>query len=546
MTAGLPSELVVVDEAMRAALLVAGRADEWPASVRADVLGWVGRQRDVLAAVEGRVLTAERDAGTWGLRGDRDLAGFVGRTSRSGRGAGLAAVGQAGTLAAMPVVAEALVDGPVTVTHVAQITRATAGSPVLAAELASPAGQAELVALAGRLDGGEFGRALAQLSASLDPASRQRAHDEQRANRSFAWTHTPSGTLLKGRLDSVAGHTLAKAIDALCPRPAVDDDRSREMRQADALLAFVERAAADKTTTPGAVAPVQAILTLSQATWTALRAARGPARQPGRSAGADQAVTAERADDTEGPRDRRTVAGTGPSAPVPGSALDVIGRLRAVPAVTDETGQAWPASEIARALCDCALTRAVTGTPDVELNLGRESRAFTRRHWLALYAAGITGCQIPSCGMPLAYCQLHHIAWWQRDGGQTNQANCAAYCSYHHHQIHRLGIVVTRRANGTLEHRHPDGRSYGASTGRPADDDIGRLPAVVLHEPVPHQHFHVPIEHENAKTDALDHQIAEGLLHRVAHRLDRSASSASFIRRIESSAISMTRCARNV
>jgi hypothetical protein len=71
--------------------------------------------------------------------------------------------------------------------------------------------------------------------------------------------------------------------------------------------------------------------------------------------------------------------------------------------------------------------------------------------------------------MPLAYCQLHHIAWWQRDNGATNQANCAAYCSYHHHQIHRLGIVITRRADGTLEHRHPDGRIYGGMSAAPPD-----------------------------------------------------------------------------
>ena len=463
---GLPSELVAVDEALRAALQVAGRADEWRAAVRADVLAWVGRQRDVLAAVEAKVLTAERNAGTWGLRGDRDLAGFVGRTSRAGRGAGVAAVGQAGTLAAMPVVAEALVEGPVTVTHVAQITRATAASPLLAAELVSPEGQAQLVQLAARLDGGEFGKALAQLSASLDPAGRQRVHDEQRANRSFAWTHTPSGTLVKGRLDSVAGHRLAKAIDALCPRPTLDDDRSREMRQADALLALVERAAADKTTTPGALAPVQAILTLTQDTWTALRASHDQRAERSAPGTGTSTSTAERSG----------------AVSMLGSAVDVIGRLRGVPAVTDETGQSWPASEVARALCDCALTRAVLGKRDAELNLGRESRAFKRQHWLALDAAGITGCQIPGCGMPLAYCQLHHITWWQRDGGLTNQTNCAAYCSFHHHEIHRLGIQITRHADGTLQHHHPDGRVYGGATGRAPDDDDHAGP---LHEPPP-------------------------------------------------------------
>ncbi len=453
----LPAECATADAALRAVLDVAGEADAWDGATRQAFLVWSAKHRDLVAVVEGKVLTAERDAGTWSLRGDRDLAGFVGRAARGGRGAGMAAVGQAGTLAAMPVVAEALVDGPVTSTHVQQITRAAAGSPLLAAELASPEGQAQLVELAGRLDGGEFGKALAQLSASLDPASRQRAHDEQRANRSFAWTHTPAGTLIKGRLDSVAGHKLAKAIDALCPRPTLDDDRSREARQADALIALVERAAADRTTTPGALAPVQAIVTFTQNTWTALRAARPAAH---RAAGTDETGSVD--------------AGTA-ATPTPGSTLDVIDRLRGVDPVVDETGQAWPASEIARALCDCALTRAVLDTPDAELNLGRESRAFKRQHWLALYAAGVTGCSIAGCGMPLAYCQLHHITWWQRDGGRTNQANCAAYCSYHHHEIHRLGIQITRQADGSLHHHHPDGRVYGAA---PSDAEVGTPRAV--------------------------------------------------------------------
>jgi hypothetical protein len=457
--AAVPMEATAWVAAGRAVLGVVGHADEWDAPTRAAVLVALDRVERLVAAVRGRVLTAEREAGTWSLRGDRDLAGFVGRTSHQGRGAGLAAVGQAGALAAMPVVAEALVDGPVTTTHVAQIARARSASPALAAELASPAGQVRVVELAGRLDGSEFGRALAQLSASLDPAGRQRSHDEQRANRSFAWTHTPSGTLVKGRLDSVAGRKLAKAIDALCPRPLSDDDRSREQRQADALMAIVERVAADPTTAPGAVAPVQAIVTFTEDTWTALRAARPGARRgdpgvgetvPGATDAVDEAAVTE----------------------APGSAPEVVARLRGVAPVLDESGQPWPASEVARALCDCAVTRAVLTAPNAELNLGRTSRTFKRQHWLALHAAGVTGCSLAGCGMPLAYCELHHITWWRRDNGPTDITNCAPYCAFHHHEIHRLGILVTRRSDGTLEHRHPDGRTYGG-----APPATGRTPA---------------------------------------------------------------------
>jgi hypothetical protein len=425
----MPPEVSAWVSAGRALLTVADHASEWDAAARRLVLGEVDRVERLAAAVRGKVLTAEREAGTWSLRGDRDLAGFVGRELRQGRGAGLAAVGQAGTLSAMPAVVEALVDGPVTTRHVAEITRATAASAALAAELATGAGQAQVVELAGRLDGTEFGRALQQMSAALDPVTRQRSHDEQRAARSFAWTHTPGGTLVKGRLDSLAGHNLAKVIDALCPRPALDDERTREQRQADALMAMVAKVAGDRTTTPGAVAPVQAVVTFAQETWAALRAKRGAAGEP---------------------------------ACVPGAALDVAARLQGEAPATDESGQAWPASEIARALCDCALTWAMVGAPGADLNLGRESRCFRRQHWMALYAAGVTTCSIGACAMPLAYTELHHLRWWHEQGGATDIANCLPYCSFHHHEIHRLGIEVVRRADGTVEHRYPDGRPYGA------------------------------------------------------------------------------------
>ena len=469
-----PAECTAADAALRAVLDCTSQAEEWDAPTRQGVLAWVARQRDVLAAVEGKVLTAEREAGTWALRGDRDLAGFVGRQTRTGRGAGLAAVAQAGTLAAMPAVADALVDGPVTATHVAAITRATSQCPALAAELATPSGQAEVVGLARRLDGADFGKALAQLSASLDPATRQRSHDEQRATRFLNLTHTPSGTLVKGRLDTVAGHELGKALHALSPRPAIDDDRSSDQRRADALTTMVRTVMSDKDTLPGSVAPVHALLTLTQETFAALRAIHQDRVPAGKRGDRSAATRRQRVPGAVDPRPSDgDAAGRLPAqtttdadavdeaAPAPGSALDLVGRLRGVGAVTDESGQAWPASEIARALCDCSLTRAVVGAKQADLNLGRSSRLFKRQHWLALYATGTTSCAVSGCGMPLAFTELHHIAWWNDHHGHTDQANCLPYCSFHHHDIHRNAIAVTRLPDGRIAHHHPDGRPYG-------------------------------------------------------------------------------------
>ncbi len=482
-----------MEAAARAALSVTAGADGWDAATRRGVLGVLDRVVNAATAARGRGIPAERDAGSWAVKGDRDLAGFVGRTSRQGPAAGLAAVGQAATLEAMPAVAEALVDGPITPKHLAEITRATGRSPLLAEQLVTPEGQDRLLQLAGRLDGSHFGTALRQMSAALDPASRQRDHDAQHAGRFLTIAHGPGGTDIKARLDSVAGHKFAKAIDALDPRPALDDHRSREQRRADALVEMVHRTVTDKTTTPGAIAPVQAILTLTQDTWTALRHGCGyddaSAVDGSTKAGSGAAVAA--GDTASGPG---AAAG---SDVVPGSVTDVVTRLRGVAPVVDETGQAWPASEIARALCDCALTRAVVGAPGVRLDLGREERLFLRRHWLALYASGVTTCAVDGCGMPLRYTELHHIRWWLQHHGRTDLTNCAPECVFHHGEIHRLGLTITRRPDGTYAHHYPDGRPYGGTPppdGEPPDnavplDDSAPPPP---HDTAPHRDAAAP------------------------------------------------------
>jgi hypothetical protein len=271
---GLPDEVAGWIAAAPAVLTAARAAHEWDAATRQRVLVALDTVTNAVTVARARVVAAERDAGTWALKGDRDLPAFLGRLTRQGRGAGFAQVDQAATLSSMPAVADALVDGPVTTKHVQEITRATAASPALAAELTTAQGQARLLEMARRLDGSHFGTALKQMSAALDPSSRQREHDEQRASRYLHITHHPGGTLIKAQLDSVAGHAFGKAIEALSPRPAEDDKRPKAMQRADALEAMAERILTDDATTPGAVAPVNVVVTLSEGTWAALRAAR--------------------------------------------------------------------------------------------------------------------------------------------------------------------------------------------------------------------------------------------------------------------------------
>ncbi len=461
----LPQEFVALEAGARAALAAAVGAGGWDAGTRAEVLGWVQRHRGLLAAIEGKVVTAEADAGTWGLRGDRDLAAFVGRQTRQGRGAGFAAVGQAATLEAMPVVAGALVDGPVTAAHLAQLTRATGASPRLGEHLASAQGQAQVVSLAGRLDAREFGKALAQQAARLDPASRQRAHDEQRAGRYLYLAHGPGGTSIKGQLDSVAGHVVQRAIDALCPQPGADDDRDRGQRQADAWEQMAKAVLDDPATTPGSRIPAQVTLMISEQTWAALRTPKPPAANGSTTNGSTTNGSATSSETPGGAASGSGMTGGAASGSAAsggwergrGSTRDVVSRLAGVEPVTDEDGTVLPASRVAAALCDCEITRLVLNAQGVPLDEGRGRRLFTAHQRKAVVARDGGGCALPGCAIPARYTELHHLTWWSRDG-RSDLDQAIQLCDGHHHQVHDHDVRIQRNRDGSYAFWYPDGR----------------------------------------------------------------------------------------
>jgi len=354
----------------------------------------------------------------------------------------------------MPAVADALADGPVTPAHVASLAKATSDSPLLAAELAKPEGQSHVVEMAQRLDATAFTKELVRRAAALDPASRQREHDEQYGNRYLHVTHSRGGTQIKGSLDLVTGREVQLALEALTPVPSEDDPRDKGQHNADALKTMARRILADPDTKPGAVVPTQVTLVVREETWAALRAPRSP--QDDRSAdGRDLAGEAGLAGQAE-----QSGSGAGLRAsrePGAGSKADVVGRLRGVPPVIDEDGNVWPASEVARALCDCEFTRLVMGADGMPLDVGRAKRRFTKDQRKAVIARDRGGCTVPGCTMPARYTQLHHMRWWRRHG-RTDIDNCCQLCVYHHGYVHDQDIRIERNRDGTYVFTYPSGR----------------------------------------------------------------------------------------
>ncbi len=441
-----------LDDAVRAVAAATRHAPGLLPDERTRLVAGIDAAVARLTTARAAVLVAQRDSGAWQANGDPSFEAWRARTSRTGVRAAAAEVRRGDALAAMPAVRDAVDEGRVTVEHVDVVARTAAGASAPVREaLASAEGQAELLAMAARVDAGRFAKAAALWAAARDRSALERGHQAQRARRFLHLAETPDGTRISGQLDAVAGHRLRIALEAIAGRPAPDDERSPEQRRADALDTLAD--AALGATAAGGV-PVGPRATVSfvmrEETWAAMREEK---HAPASSAGA-----------------------------------------ASVPPATFDDGVAMPPSEVARLLCDCELTRVVIDAEGQPMDLGRA----TRRHTAAQRRAVTVrdgGCFWPGCGTPTRWCEVHHLAWWDRDGGETSVDDGALACSFHHHELHRLDLTVTRYtvpggASGPGESRTrytvqtPGGRVL--ADGRP-EDDVGRRVGIAVRGWVPGQ-----------------------------------------------------------
>jgi hypothetical protein len=128
------------------------------------------------------------------------------------------------------------------------------------------------------------------------------------------------------------------------------------------------------------------------------------------------------------------------------------------------TGPIHP-RDIDRLLCDCDVSRVVTGPGGLPLDAGRSRRTAPR--WIR---RAITvrdgGCRFPGCDRPPGWCQAHHVTRWI-DGGRTSVTNLVLLCDRHHHVVHLPGWLLqfdgrdltVLRPDGTelREHARPVG-----------------------------------------------------------------------------------------
>lgn len=96
--------------------------------------------------------------------------------------------------------------------------------------------------------------------------------------------------------------------------------------------------------------------------------------------------------------------------------------------------------EAARRMCaDAEVIPLVLGGESEVLDLGRARRLFSRGQKIALVERD-GGCAW--CHAPPAWCEAHHIRWWERDSGKTDIDNGVLLCTSCHHRLHRDGWEV--------------------------------------------------------------------------------------------------------
>jgi hypothetical protein len=117
------------------------------------------------------------------------------------------------------------------------------------------------------------------------------------------------------------------------------------------------------------------------------------------------------------------------------------------------TGPIHP-RDIERLLCDCDISRIVTGPDGLPLDVGRSRRTIPPQLDRARQVRD-GGCRYPGCTRPHGWTRAHHVIHW-KDGGATVITNIVSLCDHHHHVVHLPGWTATFEGH-TFTVTRPDG-----------------------------------------------------------------------------------------
>ncbi|WP_156044122.1 HNH endonuclease signature motif containing protein [Cellulomonas sp. HZM] len=515
-------EVAALESWARAVHATAEGAPAWSGSRRATVLAGLDRVMSLVRVAHARVLRAEQVAGTSVGPGDRSFVDARARVSGAGAAEARRQVRAGEVLEAMPVLAGAVAESRVGLAQLDVIAQVTAEGPQgLREALADPAAQARFTEAVTGMTPVQTRRTILEYAAVFDPGRVQDEHDQARRDRFFNLSGHGAGVKVTGFLDATTGHALRLALEAASPR-VEGDERTGQQRRADALGAIATHAlgcgmgesgasgggtgagagtgaggkgavgsgaggttgaglvgstgvgAGARTGKPGGglsgvrnrphislIVPAETMVELHRA---GLAGEAGRIHHARRSENVDSG-SRDGASDTDtllsdlpGPR-----TADGELITTRSAAGHLAAGLAGVPAPTLEDGTPVALSELARALCDCDITRIAITADNVPVDLGRTARVYTGAHRRAVTVRD-QGCAWNGCETPARFTEIHHIRWWDRDNGETSLENAVMLCDYHHHRVHEHNLTIER-------HQPPPPRKPGRRRPRIENSD---------------------------------------------------------------------------
>jgi hypothetical protein len=210
--------------------------------------------------------------------------------------------------------------------------------------------------------------------------------------RRLSLKQSEDGSLaVDGWFDPEGGATIRSALEPLSQLSGSEDDRTRERRQADALVELSHH-------------------------------------------GLDAGALPQR-------------AGQRPHVQVTTS-LETLRGLVGAPAGEMEFTMPISGETVRRLACDSSITRVVLGSESVVIDVGRAKRSVAGTARRALDARD-RQCQWPSCDRPPSWTAAHHLVHWAR-GGDTNLSNMVLLCHRHHWLAHEGRWQLVRTDDGRL------------------------------------------------------------------------------------------------
>ncbi|WP_188079009.1 HNH endonuclease signature motif containing protein [Actinotalea subterranea] len=406
------------------------------------------RASDKLQAFAARVLARVEADGRWATSGSRTFPDWMACQELASYGAVRREVTLGRALDEdLPATAQEISVGGVTLEHAQVLARLGPTSDARRAALASGApdrNEAYLVERAKALPVDEYRREVQRWATRVDADAAEREHDQACAKEHLTFSRKDDGVAFQGFLTAEHGHALATALRAVAGVPSVGDQRSREERQAAALV-DAARIVLDRGLAGGGqqVRPHISV----HVSWEALLRLQ--------------------ATHLDGPADGSANGGADGSADV-----SLVAQL--------DDGRPVPGSLLARIACDSEISRIVFGPRGDVLDVGRAQRTYSGQQRRAVIARD-RSCRYPGCGAPPTLGEVHHVVPWLQ-GGVTSIRNGILLCWFHHDLVHRRGVVIRsdpRRAwrffrrDGTSLDDGPTSGDGGAPAGAPADGSRG-------------------------------------------------------------------------